>query len=177
LNFIKIASPWVRCRPEFPLGGGFHAEQFALAWWKQTTGVLLWSAISARGCSGGQPDIMRPPCRVLLLFGGGMFRRELFWLCSDFRREGNFLESNLSGFCSGGIQQVCRAPQETSFLLQWYSRDTQSTTWVLISCFIVLFISRRGKLDTAGAKTALQDILLLEEIQDTQTDTILKKFY
>jgi hypothetical protein len=51
------------------------------------------------------------------------------------------------------------------FLLQRYSRDTQCTTWVLISCCLAHFISRRAKLNTAGAKTALREILLLEEIQ------------
>jgi hypothetical protein len=104
-----------------------------------------------------------------MLFGAG---------CSEFSREGNFLESKLSGFCSGGIIFM------------------QSTMWVLISCCFVMsgaflyqscltgnhvpktfeltlnksakvlcasscFIFRRAKLNTAGAKTALLEILLL----------------
>jgi hypothetical protein len=47
-------------------------------------------------------------------------------------------------FCSGGIL------------------FTQSTVWVLITAH---FISRRAKSNTAGAKTALREILLQEEIQ------------
>jgi hypothetical protein len=44
------------------------------------------------------------------------------------------------------------------FLLQRYSRDTQSTTWVLISCCLAHFISHRGKSNAARAKTALREI-------------------
>jgi hypothetical protein len=42
---------------------------------------------------------------------------------------------------------------------------TQPTTWVLISCCFAHFISRRAKLNTARAKTAPPEILLLKEIQ------------
>jgi hypothetical protein len=34
-----------------------------------------------------------------------VFKRELLRQCSDLCREGNFLESNLYGICSGSIQQ------------------------------------------------------------------------
>jgi hypothetical protein len=37
-NYFKMASVWVHCRPRFPLGGGFSAEQFAPAWWYETAG-------------------------------------------------------------------------------------------------------------------------------------------
>jgi hypothetical protein len=59
--------------------------------------------------------------------------------------------SGIRFFCSGGILFI------------------QSTSWVLISCCGFAcnehFISHRTKSNTAGAKTALQEIRLLEEIQ------------
>jgi hypothetical protein len=33
-----MASVRVHLSPEFPLGGGFPAEQFAPAWWYETAG-------------------------------------------------------------------------------------------------------------------------------------------
>jgi hypothetical protein len=33
-----MASVRVHFSPEYPLGGGFPAEQFAPAWWKETAG-------------------------------------------------------------------------------------------------------------------------------------------
>jgi hypothetical protein len=82
-----------------------------------------------------------------------VFRSELLRRCSDSER-GNFSESNLSGYGSGGVQQVRRAPQETGFFLApAYSRDMQSTR-----------PPRRTKSNTAEAKNAMREILLLEEI-------------
>jgi hypothetical protein len=45
-------------------------------------------------------------CGVLLLFGGRVFRGEMLRQYTDFRREGNFPESKLSGFCSGDTQNM-----------------------------------------------------------------------
>jgi hypothetical protein len=53
--------------------------------------LLLWSSTTV--LSRGVPERV-----ALAVFG--------------LHREGNFLESNLSGFCSGGSQQVRKAPQE-----------------------------------------------------------------
>jgi hypothetical protein len=63
-----------------------------------------------------------------------------------FLQRGEFPGEHFSGFCSSGVRQVLRAPQETVFFLRWrYSRDMKSTTLVLISCCFVHFISRRAK--------------------------------
>jgi hypothetical protein len=96
-----------------------------------------------------------------------VFRRELLQRCSDFRRERerNFPESNMSGCCSCGIQQVHRAIQETFFLVRWYSRDTLSTTWVLISCCLVHFISRRARNDTVGLAINMQFTLVENKLR------------
>jgi hypothetical protein len=112
-----MASVRVRFRPGFSLGGGFPAEQFAPAWGKKTAGAPMQSALSARGGSGGHRDKMK----LLLWSSTALWRsfapeRIAPEVSSDFRREGNFPESKLCGFCSGGIQQVHRVPQETIFL-------------------------------------------------------------
>jgi hypothetical protein len=81
---------------------------------------------------------------------------ELLRWYSDFRREGNFAESKLSGFCSGGI------------------RNTQSTSGNHFFAPAV-FYSRRAP----RGCSALREILLQEEnpgLKCTRTDVILKKF-
>jgi hypothetical protein len=61
--------------------------------------------------------------------------------------------------------KIRRAPQETVFFCSGGILFMQSITRVLISFCFAHFISRRAKSNTNGAKTALQEILLLEEIQ------------
>jgi hypothetical protein len=68
-------------------------------------------------------------------------RGELLRRYSDFHREGNFPESKLSGFCSGGI------------------RNTQSTSKNVFFAPAVFYSSRAP----CGC-SALREILLLEEI-------------
>jgi hypothetical protein len=80
------------------------------------------------------------------------------------RRRGEFSESKVFGVCSGGIRKYPEHLRKP-FFCSGGILFTQSTTWVLISCCFAHFISRREKSNTTGAKTALQEILLLEEIQ------------
>jgi hypothetical protein len=65
--------------------------------------------------------------------------------------------------------KIHRAPQETSFFAPAVFYSRRAPRGVLISCFgcasCAHFISWRAKSNTAGVKTALQEILLLEEIQ------------
>jgi hypothetical protein len=105
----------------------------------------------------------------------------LRWSSTAFWRKGvpERVATAVFGFPQGG-----EFPREQPdwFLLRWYStgtqsisenrfffrpyyRDMQSTTWVLISSCLAHFIYRRAKSNTQGAKTALREILLLEEIQ------------
>jgi hypothetical protein len=66
------------------------------------------------------------------------------------------------------------------FLLQWCSRDMQSTTWVLFSCCLAHFISHRAK-----SNTPCQSKICSARnppsrgnpgLKRTWTDVILKKF-
>jgi hypothetical protein len=111
-----------------------------------------------------------------------VFWRELLQRYSEFRREGNFPESKLSGFCSGGIQNTQSTSGNRFFLLWRYSIHAEHHVGVMSSAFFLsvlldrqpcttkllnslsinppktlcacspCFISRRAKSNTAGAK-------------------------
>jgi hypothetical protein len=94
-----MASLQVHFSPGFPLGGGFPAEQFFQRGGKRPQE-------EKRGCSGGQRNKMRLLLRSSTALWRMVLQRELLRRYSDFRREGNFPESKLSGFCSGGIRNT-----------------------------------------------------------------------
>jgi hypothetical protein len=59
-----------------------------------------------RGCPSAQRDKLWLLLRSSTALLRRVFRRELLRQYSDFCREGNFPESKLSGFCSGGIRNT-----------------------------------------------------------------------
>jgi hypothetical protein len=110
-----------------------------------------------------------------------MFRRELLQRYSELRREGNFPGSKLSGFCSGGIRnsaekgisrgancqvfapvvfEIRRAP--CVFL---YRFAHFPVNMVKVATLLIYLTKKSAKSNTGGAKTALLEILLQEEIQ------------
>jgi hypothetical protein len=147
-----MASVQVHFSPGFPLGGKFPAEQFATAWWYKTAGGeerLLWRRLLLRNSNA---RLRRK------------FHRELLQRYSELRREGNFPGSKLSGFCSSGIrnmQSTTCIPLSRIFLYSWSGLQHCLFTLLKIhQIYSPCFISRRAKSNTAGAKTALREILL-----------------
>jgi hypothetical protein len=114
-----MASVRVHFSPGFHLGGGFPAEQYAPAWWYETTGgeAALAGSATKWGSSGGILMLVGGGCSAESCSGGirnsaekGISRgancHVLLWRYSELRREGSFPGSKLSGFCSGGIQNT-----------------------------------------------------------------------
>jgi hypothetical protein len=117
-----MASVWVILRPGVPLGGGFPAEQFLL---QRGFEIDRRSSSPERHLQEG-------------------------WLRQTARQNEDppaefycSLEEGCSGESCYGIDQI----SEENF--RRYSRDTQSTLWVLIRCSLALFISRRAKSNAA----------------------------
>jgi hypothetical protein len=119
-----MASVWVQFTPRFPLGGGFPSEQFAPAWWYET--------------AGGEEKLL---LRNSTALWSRVVQEELLRWHSDFRREGNFPESKLSGFAPA-VFEIRSARHETGFFAP------------------AVFYSRRAP----RGCSALREILLLEEI-------------
>jgi hypothetical protein len=85
-----------------------------------------------RGCFDGQHNKMRLLLRSSTALWRRVFQGKIVWRYLDFRREGNFSESKLSGLCSGSIRNMqstlgnrffalavfysCRAPRGCSAL-------------------------------------------------------------
>jgi hypothetical protein len=99
-----------------------------------------------------------------------VFRRELLRRYSDFRREGNFPESKLSGFCSGGIRKYAEHLRKNIPAEHHVGVDQ-----LLFCSFYFPQIKieyRRSKNCSAGNPPPRGN----PGIKRTRTDAILKKF-
>jgi hypothetical protein len=113
-------------------------------------GAPLRSAISTRGGSRGQRNKMR----LLLHNSTALWRRGILERVAlavfGFPQRGEFPGEQV--FAPAVFNRYAQHLRKPFFLLRRNSRDTQSPTWVLISCYLVHFISRRAKSNTARAK-------------------------
>jgi hypothetical protein len=101
-----------------------------------------------------------------------MFRGELLRRYSELRREGNLRGANCQVFAPA-LFEIRRAPRVflycfAHFPVVMVRVATQLILYTLLKIrqiYSPCFISRRAKSNTAGAKTALREILLQEKIQ------------
>jgi hypothetical protein len=88
-----------------------------------------------------------------------MFRRELLWLYSEFRREGNFPGINCQVFAPA-VFEIRRAPLETGFvLLRRYlihAEQSPPPMWLLNSCCFLWCIFLSVMLDRRPCTAQLQ---------------------